>query len=217
MSIHRAGREVSAIYHGSRPIKEVYHGSRRVWSGVDTFFDDFERSSIGSAWLPYGGATGIFGEAPNRYARRSDTSAGQSDIWTARRFEYQNIEVEITIPGGHDRAQATSIIIGERDVLYYYIEFTNNRYVLGEYDGVRWTNLRDIGSRTFNAGDRVGLSYVNGVLSTRHNTNNFTGTTPSFTLPATNRRLGFTFRADRVFIASFYSPGVDEVTVKGYD
>lgn len=217
MSIHRAGREVSAIYHGSRAIKEVYHGSRKVWSGLDTFFDDFERTSVGTDWLTYDGAAGIFGEAPNRYVRRSDTSAGQSNLWTRRMFEYQNTEVEVTIPGGHDRAQATSIIIGERDVRYYYIEFTNNRYVLGEYDGVRWTTLRDIGSRTFNAGDRVGIKYVNGALSTWHNGASFSGSLPSFTLPATYRRVGLTFRADRVFIASFYSPGVDEITVKAYN
>lgn len=215
MSIHRAGREVSAIYHGSRAIKEVYHGSRKVWSGVDTFFDDFERSSVGPNWETQSGA-GITGTAPNRYVARTANAAGQSNMWIRRNFEYKNIEVEVTIPGGHDRNQATSIIIGEQDVLYYYIEFTNNRYVLGEYDGVRWTNMRTIGTRTFSAGDRVGLKYVNGTLTTWHNNSSWVNT-PSFELPIANRKVGFTFRSDRVFIANFISPGLDDVTIKGYN
>lgn len=216
MPIQFGSRKIGKIYHGEKAIKAVYRGAAKIWESVDIFYDDFERSSVGSGWLPYDGASGIFGTAPDRYVRRSDTSAGQSNLWTARPFEYQNTEVEVTIPGGHDANQATSIIIGERDVLYYYIEFTNNRYDMGEYDGVRWTNLRNVGNRTFNAGDRVGLSYVNGRLSTWHNNVSFTNT-PSYTLPAANRRVGLTFRADRVFIASFYSPGVNEITIKGYD
>ena len=212
MSIHIDGQGIGSIFVGSQPVAEVYRGADLVWSAQSwDFFDDFERSTIGSAWQGSGGL--IAGTAPNRHLKKN-TSAGGATYWTAHEFDGDDMVVEALLGPVQDAQQRASILLGGPNS-HVYVEFSRTgNNMIGDYNGSTWTSRADLPAQSWGEGDVIRVERVGGNVSVYRNGTRLVGAITQEGRGAGRRRLGLSVHMALNFFVRWYGPTFDEVRVR---
>ena len=201
-----------SIYAGNKPIKEVYAGSSKVWSRESwDFFDDFERSSIGSDWQGSGGL--IDGAAPNRHLKKN-TSAGNTTYWTTRQFDGDDFVVEALLGPVQDAQQVGSILWGNPNE-YVFVEFSKSgNNIIGDYNGSAWTTRATLPAQQWAEGDIIRVERTGTTVRAFRNGAPLATGTSTLGRGAGNRRMALGVRMALNFFIRWYGPTFDEVRVR---
>lgn len=212
MSLNIGGSPVSNVYLGDSQVSGIYLGSQEIWtSRYWDFEDDFERSSIGSAWEGSGGV--IAGSAPNRHLKK-DASNGSSDYWTVQPFSGDNFVVEALLGPVQSSDQAGSIIWGNFNE-YVFVEFSKSRNnVISDYDGRVWTARATFPNQAWDEGDVVRVERTGNVVSVYRNGSLLASAISNLARGAGKRRLGISVRKHSDIWRSYYGPTYDEVRAR---
>ena len=212
MSIHIDGQGIGAIYVGGQPVAEVYRGADLVWSAQSwDFFDDFERSTIGSAWQGSGGL--IDGTAPNRHLKKN-TSAGNTAYWTVQQFDGDDFVVEALLGPVQDAQQAGSIVWGS-PTDYVFVEFSKSgNNIIGDYNGSVWTTRASLPAQQWDAGDVIRVERTGTTVRAFRNGTLLATGTSTLGRGAGKRRMALGVRMALNFFIRWYGPTFDEVRVR---
>lgn len=213
--IYLGGTEISEIYIGTERPAAIYVGTEKIWP-TDTepapswdFFDDFERTSIGSEWTGSGGL--IAGTAPNRHLKKN-TSAGSADYWTAQQFSSDDLTVRATLGPVADAQQKAAIMIGST-AQNIYIEFSQQTGIIGAYNGTTWSTLTNFGGIAWAQGDVLEVRRRGTTISALRNGTEIAVASSSVAIGSAHRRVALSVKANTVFIATFYGPTFDDVGI----
>lgn len=215
MSIYIGPDEVSAVYIGGALASAVYVGDVKIWpTGAPPgeswdFVDDFERTSIGSAWSGSGGV--IAGTAPNRHLKKS-SSAGSADYWTTTQFASDDLEAEGLIGPIGDPQGVAAIIFGSSS-RYVAVEFSAVGTKAFHYDGQGWPLLRDYGAIGWTEGDLIRLKRSGSTFTLYRNGSSLGTFTSSEGMGPTHRRVALNVRM-QVTIIPWYGPTWDRISIR---
>lgn len=215
MSIFIGSSAVSAVYIGSSAVSAVYQGSTKIWpltapGPTFTFYDNFERSSIGSSWSGSGGL--IDGTAPHRHLKKN-TSAGQAEYWTTQNFSSDNLAVHATIGPVHDSQQAASILIGSSSN-YIFCEFSQSHGILGYYNGgSSWPQLANFGGQPWTDGDTLIFKRSGNTITVQRNSTVLATASSSQAKGVGKRKIALGVRMNEAFWTKWYGPTFDDVGV----
>lgn len=209
--IYLGGTEISEIYIGTERPAAIYVGTEKIWP-TDTepapswdFFDDFNRSAIGSAWTGSGGliAAGVL---------KKNTSAGSADYWTVQQFSSDDLTVRATLGPVDDVQQQGSIILGS-PARYVYTEFSKSGGQIGDYDGSRWTKRTDVPAQAWAAGDVIEVRRRGTAITVLRNGTQIASASSSVGIGATHRRVALSVRMAENFFVKWYGPTFDDVGI----
>lgn len=215
MSIYIGPDEVSAVYVGDTLASAVYVGDVKIWpTGAPPveswdFVDDFERTTIGSAWTGSGAI--IAGTAPNRHLKKNST-AGSSDYWTTEQFASDDLEAEGLIGPIADLNQPAAIIFGSTS-RYVAVEFSLAGTKAIHYDGQGWPLLRDFGVIGWAEGDLIRLKRSGSTFTLYRNGSSLGTFTSSEGIGSAYRRVGLNVRMARNII-TWYGPTWDRISIR---
>lgn len=210
MPVYGGSLGIGAVNAGGYPIASIYAGSQLVWSAETwDFHDDFERSSIGSAWTGSGGV--IAGSAPNRYLRKN-TTAGSADYWTAQQFTSDDIEVLAKIGVVGDVSQLAAVVYGNSNQ-YVSIEFSQSAMRAVTYNGSTWSTVYTFVSQYWDQGDTLRIRRTGNVFQVWRNGTLLGSFSTSIARGVTYRRVALNVRM-AVNIFSWYGPGFDDVRIR---
>lgn len=197
-----------SIYAGNKPIKEVYAGSSKVWSRESwDFFDDFERSSIGSDWQ---GSGGLIANG----ALKKNTTAGTARYMINQRFDSDDLTVEVVIGTTQDRAQPAVILIGDPpDGDFVALSFSKDRFHAFGFDG-GWPGYGDFPLQPLDDGDKITLSRKGTEFTVFYNDIQVGTFTTALARGAGYRRVGVEVKMAVNFFIQWYGPTIDEVRVR---
>lgn len=201
----------SAIYLGASPVSAIYLGDVKIWPVGTTgptyeLYDDFERTSIGSAWT---GSGAIISSGQLKKSRVT----GSADLWSAVQLAADDLDVTVTIGDVTDAVQRASLLVGS-SAAYIYFDFCHNDWILGAYDGTTWTNLTTGGAIAWTKGDKLRLTRVGSLIVVYRNGVQLASVTSSVAIGAAYRRIGFTVRSwAGFFTPTYYGPLIDAVAV----
>lgn len=212
MSLNIGGKPVSNVYLGDSQVSGIYLGSKEIWtSRFWDFEDDFERSSIGSAWQGSGGV--IAGTAPNRHLKKNNT-AGSTAYWTAQQFGGDDFVIEALIGPVLDSQQAASIMWGTPNE-YLYVEFSKTRNnIIGDYDGWAWNTRANLPQQSWTEGDTIRVERTGTTVNVFRNGSLLATATSSLARGVGKRRAALSVRMDKNYLLSWYGPTFDEVRVR---
>lgn len=198
----------AAIYVGNKPIKEVYAGSSKVWSRESwDFFDDFERSSIGSAWQGSGGLI-------DGGALKKNTTAGTARYMINQRFDSDDITVEVVIGTTQDRVQPATILIGDPpDGDFVALTFSKDRFHAFGFDG-GWPGYGDFPTQPLDDGDKITLSRKGTQFTVFYNDSQVGTFTTALARGAGYRRVGVEVKMALNFFVRWYGPTIDAIRVR---
>ena len=208
MSIHIDGQGIGSIFVGSQPVAEVYRGADLVWSAQSwDFFDDFERSTIGSAWQ---GSGGVIVDG----ALKKNTSAGTARYMINQRFDSDDLTVEVVIGTTQDRAQPAVILIGDPpDGDFVALSFSKDRFHAFGFDG-GWPGYGDFPAQPLADGDKITLSRTGTQFTVLYNGTQIGTFTSGIARGAGYRRVGVEVNMALNFFVRWYGPTIDEVRVR---
>lgn len=200
------------MYLGAQRLAGVYVGSTSVWSTLQwLFYDDFERTTLGSNWVSTGGAVLVNGEL------KKNTTAGSSDNWTAQTFPGDNLHVRATLGEVTDPDQRASVVIGSPS-RYVYAEFSTNGGQIGDYDGSYWTWRADVPALPWAAGDRIDMIRAGTSIGVYRNLQLVAQATSSVALGASYRRVNLSVRVNVVGgFLRYYGPTFEDVRIRVND
>lgn len=216
--IYLGGTEISGsdIYIGTERPAAIYVGTEQIWP-TDTepapswdFFDDFERTSIGSAWTGSGGL--IAGTAPNRHLKKN-TSAGSADYWTVQQFSSDDLTVRATLGPVDDLQQRASVILGS-PAQYVYIEFSKSGGQIGDYNGTSWTQRASVPVLSWAAGDVIEVRRRGTTISVLRNGTQIASGSSSIAIGSAYRRVALSVRMAVNLFVNWYGPTFDDVGIR---
>lgn len=212
MSLNIGGDPISNVYLGGSQVSGIYLGSKEIWtSRFWDFEDDFERSSIGSAWQGSGGL--IAGTAPNRHLKKNNT-AGSADYWSVQQFDGDDFVIEVTLGPVLDSQQPASILWGTTNE-YVYVEFSKSGpNLIGDYDGRAWNTRASLPQQSWTEGDILRVERTGNVVIVFRNGSLLASAISNFARGVGKRRAGLSVRMDKNFLLSWYGPTYDEVRVR---
>lgn len=212
MSLNIGGDPVSNVYLGDSQVSGIYLGSKEIWtSRFWDFEDDFERSSIGSAWQGSGGV--IAGTAPNRHLKKNN-SVGSTNYWTVQQFGGDDFVVEALLGPVLDSQQAASIMWGTTNE-YVYVEFSKTRSnIIGDYDGWAWNTRASLPQQSWTEGDIIRVERTGNVVNVFRNGSLLASAISNVARGVGKRRLALSVRMDKNYLLSWYGPTYDEVRVR---
>ena len=212
MSLNVGGSPVSNVYLGDSQVSGIYLGSQEIWtSRYWDFEDDFERSSIGSAWQGSGAV--IAGTAPNRHLKKNNT-AGSADYWSVQQFGGDDFVIEALIGPVLDSQQAGSISWGTTNE-YIFIEFSKTKSnIIGDYNGRAWNTRASLPQQQWAEGDVIRVERTGTTVSVFRNGSLLASATSTLARGVGKRRLALSVRMDKNFLLSWYGPTFDEVRVR---
>lgn len=212
MGIHIGGQGIGSIFVGGQPVAEVYRGADLVWSAQSwDLFDDFERSTIGSAWQGSGGL--IDGTAPNRHLKKN-TSAGGAMYWTTHEFDGDDMVVEALLGPVQDAQQRASIILGAPNS-HVYVEFSRTgNNMIGDYNGSTWTSRANLPAQSWGEGDVIRVERVDSSVSVYRNGTRLTGAITQEGRGAGRRRIALSVHMALNFFVRWYGPTFNEVRAR---
>lgn len=199
---------VGSIHAGNKPIKEVYAGSSKVWSRETwDFFDDFERSSIGSAWQGSGGLI-------ENGALKKNTTAGTARYMINQRFDSDDLTVEVVIGTTQDREQPGVILIGDPpNGDFVALSFSKNRFNAFGFDG-GWPGFGDFPTQPLDDGDKITLSRKGTQFTVLYNDIQVGTFTTALARGAGYRRVGVEVKMALNFFIQWYGPTIDAIRVR---
>lgn len=208
MGIYSGSKKVNEVYYGNRKIKEVYHGSQKVFPD-EILVDDFTNSTTSNNIWNVSGVRPTFAT----YGTAVEAGNGKGDMWTKNDVMTSwNSRVEHKIYHVTDDQQQNSLLIGSSGN-NLYAEYGRNGWSMGYYDGSRWVGMTSGGGFGLTNGSVVAIERTS--LTTARFLHNGTvlgsGTLPSNV--AYGLKVGFTLRANNVFISWFRSPAIDDIRV----
>lgn len=205
------GTEISEIYIGTERPAAIYVGTEKIWptdtepAPVWDFFDDFNRTAIGSAWT---GSGGLIADG----ALKKNTSSGSADYWTAQQFSSDDLTVRATLGPVTDAQQKAAILIGST-AQNIYVEFSKQTGILGAYNGTSWSTLVNFGAIAWAAGDVIEVRRRGTTITVLRNGTTIATASSSVAIGSAHRRVALSVKANTVFIATFYGPTFDEVGI----
>lgn len=204
--------EPQEVRLGGTPVREVYLGSELLWPTEQwDFFDDFERSTVGSAWQGSGGV--IAGTAPNRHLKKN-TSAGSTSYWTSQQFDGDDFVAEALLGPVQDAQQAGSILWGNPQE-YLYVEFSKTaNNLIGDYNGSVWTRRADLPAQSWGEGDVIRVERTGTTVRVSRNGTLLATATSTLARGVGKRRFGLSVRMDLNFFVRWYGPTFDEVRAR---
>lgn len=208
MSIHIGGADIGAVYVGGQPVAEVYRGADLVWSAQSwDFFDDFERSTIGSAWQ---GSGGVIVDG----ALKKNTSAGTARYMISQRFDSDDLTVEVVIGTTQDRVQPAVILIGDLpDGDFVALSFSKDRFHAFGFDG-GWPGYGDFPLQPLADGDKITLSRTGTQFTVLYNGTQIGTFTSALARGAGYRRVGVEVKMALNFFIQWYGPTIDAISVR---
>lgn len=202
----RAVKKITVDYDGAvRVIRRVTLDGVQIWPSW-AFFDDFERSTIGTAWT----GSGALIEAG--YLKKDNTN-GSADYWTSQQFVGDDLYVRTVLGPIRDSQQRAVILLGSTGTSVY-VEFSKRGGVLGDYDGRARTTRATIPSLALATGDVMEVSRVGTTVTLKRNGATVTTATSTQGRGAGNRRVGLSVRRDSNIFGKYYGPTFDEVGVR---
>lgn len=209
--IYLGGTEISEIYIGTERPSAIYVGTEKIWP-TDTepapswdFFDDFNRTAIGSAWTGSGGLI-------DNGALKKNSSSGSADYWTAQQFSSDDFTIETVLGPVTDPQQKAAILIGS-SAQNIYVEFSQRTGIIGAYNGSSWSTLNNFGAIAWAEGDVIRVERIGSAIRLYRNSSLIASATSSVALGAAHRRVGLSVKADRVIIVTFYGPTFDSIGI----
>ena len=207
MAIFEGNKRVGRVFSGDRAISRVYSGSRLVWESQSwDFFDDFERSTIGSAWS---GSGGLIEDG----ALKKNTTAGTARYMINQRFDSDDITVEVVIGTTQDRAQPAVILIGDPDGHFVAFQFSKDRFHAFGFDG-GWPGYGDFPTQPLDDGDKVTLSRKGTQFKILYNDTQIGTFTSALARGASYRRVGVEVKMALNFFIRWYGPTIDAIRVR---
>lgn len=193
---------------GSAPVREVYLGAELLWpTDVWDFQDDFERSTIGSAWT---GSGGLIEDG----ALKKNTTAGTARYMINRRFDSDDLTVEVVIGTTDDRVQAGVILIGDPpDGDFVALSFSKERFHAFGFDG-GWPGYGELPLQPLADGDKITLTREGTQFTVLYNDNQIGTFTSALARGANYRRVGVEVKMALNFFIRWYGPTFDEVRVR---
>lgn len=210
--IYLGGTEISEIYIGTQKPAAIYVGTEKIWptdtepAPVWDFFDDFERTSIGSAW----NGSGALIEAGTL---KKNTVAGGADYWTTQQFSSDDLTVRATLGPVQDAQQKAAILIGST-AQNFYIEFSKQTGIVGAYNGTSWSTLNNFGAIAWAAGDVIEVRRRGTTISVLRNGTQIASASSSVAIGSSYRRVALTVRMGENFFTKWYGPTFDDVGIK---
>lgn len=208
MAIFEGNKRVDRVFSGDRAISRVYSGSRLVWESQSwDFFDDFERSTIGSAWS---GSGGLIANG----ALKKNTTAGTARYMINQRFDSDDITVEVVIGTTADRAQPAVILIGDPpDGHFVALSFSKDRFNAFGFDG-GWLGYGDFPLQPLDDGDKITLSRTGTQFRVLYNDTQIGTFTSALARGASYRRVGVEVKMALNFFIQWYGPTIDAIRVR---
>ena len=208
MPTYEGGTGIGGVYAGSQPIASVYVGSSPVWQSQSwDFSDDFERSTIGSAWSGSGGLI-------ENGALKKNTTAGTARYIINQRFDSDDITVEVVIGTTADRAQPATILIGDPpDGDFVALQFSKDRIHAFGFDG-GWPGYGDFPTQPLDDGDKVTLSRKGTQFRVLYNDAQIGTFTSGLARGAGYRRVGVEVKMALNFFIRWYGPTIDAMRVR---
>lgn len=212
MPIHYGRTEIPDVYLGAQRLAGVYVGSTSVWSTMQwLFYDDFERTTLGSDWVSTGGAVLTNGQL------KKNTTAGSSDNWTAQTFPGDDLWVRATLGEVTDPVQVSSVSLGSPSQ-YVYVEFSTNGGQIGDYNGSVWTRRTNVPALAWAAGDRIDVVRAGTSVGVYRNLSLVAQASSSVALGAAYRRVNLSVRVHvQSGFLRYYSPTFDDVRIRVND
>lgn len=200
--------EPREAFVGADPVREVYLGADLLWpTDVWDFHDDFERTSIGSAWTGSGGVI-------DNGALKKNTTAGNTTYWTVQQFDGDDFVVEALLGPVQDSQQAGSILWGTSND-YVFVEFSKSgNNLIGDYNGSVWSTRATLPARQWDAGDVIRVERTGTTVRAFRNGALLATGTSSLGRGAGKRRMALGVRMALNFFIRWYGPTFDEVRVR---
>lgn len=191
-------------------LQEVWYNQEMIWpTEVWYFYDDFNRSTLGSNWSPASGAIIVDGEL------KKNTSNGSSDNWTAQSFPTDDLRVVTTLGTVTDANQRSSIVIGSPSQ-YVFCEFSVNGGILGDYDGSAWNTRATIPSLVLSRGTTIEVRRSGTTVQFLHNGNIAAAGNSSYGRGTAHRKVNISVRKASDWRSNYYSPTIDDVKIGLY-
>lgn len=206
--IYLGSSEITGINVGRTPVQRVYSGGHLVWEAESwDFVDDFERSSIGSAWSGSGGVI-------DNGTLKKNTSEGTAHYWTAEQFSSDDIDVEVTIGTTQDSVQEGVVKFGGGPGSHFAaIQFSKNRFNAFGFNG-GWPNYADFPTQSLADGDRIRVSRRGDNFTVKYNGNQIGSFTSSLGKGTSARRIGVEVKMAMNFLIRWYGPTFDAVRIR---
>lgn len=202
MAIYLGDQPPSAIYLGVQPVSAIYLGDQKIWptstpDPVYTFYDDFNRTTIGAAWTG-AGAVIVNGEL------KKNATNGSADYYTATQFATDDLDVTAVVGTVTDPAQRASILLGS-PAQYIYAEVSANGGIIGDYNGSVWTTRANVPAGLA-SGDTLRLRRQGTTVTLSRNGTTIATATSSVALGPSFRRVGLSVRRDSNVLGTYYGP-----------
>ena len=208
MAIFPGGMDLSGIQVGQTPVKEVWAGDQLVYQLQQwTFADDFNRSTIGSAWTGSGGVI-------ENGALKKNTTAGTARYTINQTFSTDDLTVEVTIGTTADRVQSGTIIMGDPDGDFVALTFSKERFHAFGFDRGGWPSYGDFPTQPLDDGDKITLSRSGTWFTVSYN-GNVVGTFSTGLARGPNfRKVAVEVKMAVNFFVRWYGPTLDAVKVR---
>lgn len=188
-----------------KTIKRVTRDGVQIWPSW-AFFDDFQRTTIGTAW------TGSGALIESGYLKKNNTN-GSADYWTAQTFTGDDRTVRVVLGPIQDSQQRASILLGS-SASYVFVEFSKSGGVIGDYDGYAWNNRADVPSMALLTGDVLELTRVGTSLVLKRNDVTVVTASSSQGRGTAHRRVALSVRRNSNVFGTYYGPTFDSVGVR---
>lgn len=199
------------MYRGGQALQAVYRGATKIWPAF-RMVDNFT-NAMGSALI-----WSITGTQPtlSTYGTAVEAGNGKCDGWSIFNVLTTPLSrVEHVIYHTTDRAQRNSLLIGDPSE-NIYLEYAVDSWILGYYNGTRWSTLTSGGAFGLTNGSVVALERTSMTrLEVTHNGNQIgVASIPADAMTGANhRKVGFTLRAAQNFFVWWRSPAIDDIRV----
>lgn len=209
--IYLGGIEISEIYIGTERPAAIYVGTEKIWPS-DTepapswdFFDDFNRTAIGTAWTGSGGLidAGVL---------KKNTTPGSADYWTVQQFSSDDLTVRATLGPIADAQQKAAILIGST-AQNIYVEFSKQAGIVGAYNGTTWSTLINFGAIAWAAGDVIEVRRRGTSITVLRNGTQIASASSSVAIGSAHRRVALSVKMAENFFVKWYGPTFDDVGI----
>lgn len=199
--------DVTEVSTGSTPVQRIYSGSDLVWEAESwDFHDDFERTSIGSAWSGSGAVI-------DNGALKKNTSAGEAIYFSTQQFSSDDFTIEVRLGPVQDLQQFAGVGFGSANN-YITIDFNQVETKAVYYDGISWIRVLTFPVQVWDEGDILRWER-RGTRSDVWRNGTHIGTFyDSHGMGAGNRSMRLTVNMALNFFLRFYGPTFDDVRVR---